>query len=133
MVEMLGNTPRRTKPTDGELEILSVLWDKGPSTVRDIHEELEKTRDMGRTTVLKLIQIMAEKGIVSRDERSRPAKYTANRSREATRSHLVDDLLTKAFGGSAESLVMHVLSNQKTDPDELKAIQELIAKLEEAR
>ncbi len=130
---MRSKTQKRLRPTDGELEILAVLWDQGPSTVKEIHEQLEKRRPMGRTTVLKLVQIMTDKGLVRREDSERPSRFRASSDQEATRSHLVEDLLTKAFGGSAETLVMHVLSGKTTDPQELAAIKELLARLEAER
>jgi len=127
---MLPRTKNMPKPTDGELEILSVLWNKGPSTVRDIHEVLAKQREIGRTTVLKLVQIMTEKGLVAKDESVRPNLFTAAPTQSSTRDHLVDDLLVKAFGGSAEKLVLHVLGGKKARPEELDAIREMLDRME---
>src|SRR5262245_49047818 len=104
------NAADQPRPTDGELEILGVLWQKGPSTVRDVHASLEAVREVGYTTVLKLLQIMAEKGLVKRDESQRSHVYRAALNREVTQRQLVRDLLTRAFGGSTEQLVVQALS-----------------------
>ena len=91
------------RPSDGELAILRVLWNLGPATVRDVHGELSKGREMGYTTVLKLMQIMVEKGLVTRDESTRTHVYQAAQGEEPTQACLLDDLLQKAFQGSATS------------------------------
>jgi predicted transcriptional regulator len=116
----------RVRPTDAELAILQVLWHRGPATVRQVHEALE-ARETGYTTTLKLMQIMAEKGLVSRDESARTHIYTAKYSRDETQQRLVTDLLDRAFGGSAAALVMQVLSSQPASADELRDIEQLIA------
>lgn len=116
----------RVRPTDAELAILQVLWTMGPATVRQVHETLTETRETGYTTTLKLMQIMAEKGLVSRDESARTHVYTAACSREETRGHLVEDLMERAFGGSAAALVMQALSSRPTSADELREIEQLI-------
>src|SRR4030095_1906856 len=117
---------RPRKPTDAELEILGVLWDRGPSTVRDVAQALG--RDQAYTTFLKLLQIMTEKQLVSRRESGRLHIYSAGRSREQTQRHLVKDLLHRALRGSAAPLVLHALANGKASPDELKEIRQLIEK-----
>ncbi len=117
---------RPRKPTDAELEILGVLWDRGPSTVRDVAQALG--RDDAYTTILKILQIMTEKQLVQRRESGRLHIYTAARSRERTQRHLVKDLLQRAFRGSAAPLVLHALATGKTSPDELKEIRQLIEK-----
>jgi predicted transcriptional regulator len=114
------------RPTDAELAILQVLWTQGPTTVRQVHDALSGVRETGYTTTLKLMQIMAEKGLVSRDETSRTHVYTAVASREATQSHLLDDLMQRAFGGSAAALVMQALSSRPTSAEELREIEQLI-------
>ena len=114
------------RPTDAELEILGVLWDRGPCTVRDVAEALG--RGHAYTTVLKLLQIMAEKRLVHRRESGRLHIYTAARSRDQTQRHLVRDLLQRAFRGSAARLVLHALATGRTSPDELKEIRQLIEK-----
>ncbi len=111
------------RPSDGELAILRVLWSHGLSTVREVHDELLKEREMGYTTVLKLMQIMVEKGLVTRDESSRTHVYQAAQGEESTQSCLLNDLLQKAFEGSAKSLVVRALSNTKSNDAELDEIQ----------
>ncbi len=117
----------RLRPTDAELAILQVLWDRGPSTVRQVFEALAGERETGYTTTLKLMQIMAEKGLVLRDESSRTHVYEARASRDVTQQRLVSDLLDRAFGGSAATLVMQALSSHPTSAEELKDIERLIA------
>ena len=118
------------RPTDGELAILRVLWDRGPSTVRQIHDVLCGEKDLGYTSVLKLLQVMTEKGLVNRDERERSHVYRVAQSAESTREHLVVDLLDRAFGGSAAQLVIQALSNRKTSREELVAIRALLDRAE---
>lgn len=114
------------RPTDGELAILRVLWDRGPSTVRQIHEVLAGGKDLGYTSVLKLLQVMTEKHLVTRDERERSHVYAAAQSAERTREHLVGDLLDRAFEGSAAKLVIQALSSRKTSRAELDEIRALL-------
>lgn len=116
----------RPRPTDAELEILRVLWEHGPSTVRQVHEALADTRETGYTTTLKLMQIMADKGLVSRDESSRTHVYSAGTSKEQTQRQLVKDLMDRAFGGSAAALVMRAISAEGTSSEELREIRKLI-------
>jgi predicted transcriptional regulator len=118
------NRPR--KPTDGELAILRVLWARGPSTVRQVADALE--RDTGYTTALKLLQIMTEKGLVRRDESSRSHVYAAAFTEAETQRTLVSDLLDRAFGGSAAKLVLQALATSKTSPEELVEIKRLLDK-----
>jgi predicted transcriptional regulator len=127
----MPNPPIR--PSDGELAILRVLWDRGPSTVRDVHGELSKSRDMGYTTVLKLMQIMVEKGLVARDESARTHVYRAAQGEASTQSCLLDDLLQKAFQGSAASLVVRALSSARAGDKELDEIQAYLDRLKEGR
>jgi predicted transcriptional regulator len=114
----------RRKPTDAELAILRVLWARGPSTVRQVAELLG--RDTGYTTVLKLMQIMAEKRLVVRDESARTHVYAAAYTEDQTQRQLVTDLLDRAFGGSAAKLVMQALSTRKATPEELAEIRRLL-------
>ena len=116
-------TPR---PTDAELAILNVLWQRGPSTVRKVHDALSETHDSGYTTTLKLMQIMAEKGLVTRDESDRTHVYTARGSQGETQRALVSDLVDRAFGGSAAALVLQALQSGETSPQELAEIERLI-------
>ena len=118
------------RPTDAELAILRVLWRRGPSTVRDVHEELNRDGATGYTTVLKMLQIMTEKGHVVRDETERAHVYEARYSEQKTQRQLLSDLADRAFGGSAAKLVMQALSGRKATPEELGAIREFLDRLE---
>ena len=119
---------RVPRPTEAELEILRVLWARGPSTVRQVNESLSSaSRDIGYTTTLKFMQIMAEKGLVTRDESDRTHIYAARASQDQTQRQLVSDLVDRAFGGSAAALVLQALSAHSTSPAELAEIQKLIA------
>lgn len=117
------------KPTEGELEILSVLWANGASTVRTVNEELCKTKDTGYTTTLKLMQIMFEKGLVKRDSSSKTHIYQAAVSKEKTQTQFVDKMINSLFAGSGAELVMHALGGHKPNSTELNQIQELINRL----
>lgn len=117
-------------PTDAELAILRVLWELGPCTVREVHERLSAGRDMGYTTVLKLMQIMSEKGLVRRDERQRAHVYEAHLPQEQTQRQLVGDLLERAFDGSAMQLVMQALEARRASAEELSQIREILDKHE---
>jgi BlaI family transcriptional regulator, penicillinase repressor len=121
------------KPTDAELAILRVLWERGPSTVRQVHEALADTRDTGYTTTLKLMQIMADKGLVKRNETSRTHVYAAIAGEEQTQHQLVKDLVDRAFGGSAATLVLRALSAEGTSESELREIRKLIDDYREKR
>jgi BlaI family transcriptional regulator, penicillinase repressor len=121
------------RPTDAELSILRVLWERGPSTVRQVHEALSDTRDTGYTTTLKLMQIMADKGLVKRNETERTHVYTAIAGREQTQSQLVKDLVDRAFGGSAAALVLRALSADDSTDAELKEIRKMIDDYREKR
>ena len=127
----MTRTPPR--PTEAELEILRVLWERGPSTVRQVHEALAAARDTGYTTTLKLMQIMADKGLVTRDESSRTHIYTPRASQESTQRQLVTDLVARAFGGSAAELVLRALSSHTASDDELAEIRKLIDEEREGR
>lgn len=114
------------KPTDGELAILRVIWERGPSTVRQIHEILTQNRPTGYTTILKLLQIMTEKRLVRRDETERTHVYQARLSEGETQRQLVGDLLDRAFGGSAKKLVMQALAARQASPQDLEEIRRLL-------
>ena len=114
------------KPTDSELEILNILWEKGPCTVREIHEVLEKSKDAGYTTTLKLMQIMNEKGLVKRDDSMRTHVYQAAVNKEKTQKHLLGKMIDSLFGGSPTQLVIQALGEHKASPDELEKIQALL-------
>lgn len=124
----MTTTPPR--PTQAELEILRVLWQDGPRTVREVHDRLAPERSTGYTTVLKLLQIMTEKGLVSRDESARAHVYVATVPQEQTQGQLVRDLLDRAFGGAAGTLVMHALSARQASREDLARIRELLDRLE---
>jgi predicted transcriptional regulator len=121
------------RPTDAELEILNVLWSRGPSTVREIHEELSRNKPTQYTTTLKLMQIMAEKGLLRRDESQRSHVYSACEPRERTQKQLAGHLLERAFGGSARNLLMGALSAKKASRRELDEIRKLLDEYEAGR
>lgn len=121
------------RPTDAELEILNVLWKRGPSTVREVYEALLENKDKGYTTILKLMQIMAEKGLVSRDESDRTHIYEAERAQDETQRQLLSDLLDRAFNGSATKLVMQALSSKKASSEDLAEIRRMLDELERGR
>ena len=114
------------RPTDVELQILGVLWERGPCTVRRVHEVLAARRDTGYSTTLKMMQVMREKGLLTRDESVRPQLYRASESRPQTQLQMLDDLAQRAFGGSARKLVMRMLSAQRVSAEELAEMQRLI-------
>jgi len=117
---------RLQKPTATELEILRVLWERGPSTVREVHEVLAQGKPIGYTTVLKIMQIMTHKGSVARNEDSKAHIYKARQPAENTKRQLVGDLLQRAFAGSASQLMMHALAGKKTSQEEIAEIRELL-------
>jgi BlaI family penicillinase repressor len=121
---------RTSKPTVGELEILRVLWERGPSTVREVHETLIKTRDMRYTTVLKLLQIMTAKGTVRRNEEQRAHIYRACQPAEETKRELAGDVLQRVFAGSASQLMMHALEGRRTSRRELEELRRLLDEYE---
>lgn len=118
------------RPTDAELAILRVLWDRGPSTVRDVTEALHEERGTGYTTALKLLQIMTEKGLVQRDDSQRTHVYEAVAPAEVTQRQLVSDLLDRAFRGSTPQLVLQVLSTKRASRAELAEIRQLLDAME---
>jgi BlaI family transcriptional regulator, penicillinase repressor len=120
-------------PTDAELSVLRVLWAKGPSTVRQLHEALSQERDLGYTTVLKAVQVMMEKGLVDRDDSERSHVYRAAVAEGQTKGQLVSDLMAKAFAGSASELLVHALKVGRTKPAELDAIQRLLDRARKGR
>ena len=119
------------RPTDAELEILRILWERGPSTVREVFRDVNARRQSGYTTVLKLMQIMNEKGLVRRDETVRPQVYRSSRTQKNTQRQLLRDLLDRAFSGSSSSLVLQALSTKKTTSEEREQIREMLDQLEE--
>ena len=127
-VPLMKQNARR--PTDAELTILHVLWDRGPSTVREVYRILNSGRNVGYTTVLKLMQIMTDKSLVERDENCRPQLYRPRLPREQTERELIKDLVDRVFGGSARRLVMRALGEKKASPSELAQIEKLLNKME---
>lgn len=121
--------PKYIKPTESELEILQIIWRQGLATVREVHEELGKTKDVGYTTTLKLMQIMHEKGLVKRDESMRTHVYQSCVNKEKTQKHLVGKMIDSLFGGSSTQLVLQALGEQKVSPEELAQIQTLLDNL----
>jgi len=121
------------KPTEGELELLRVLWEKGPATVRELHDAVNLQRAVGYTSVLKILQIMTEKGLVEREESAKAHIYRAAASQEATQNQLLRDLSERLFSGSAAQLAMHALAMQPTSAEELEEIRTLIERKRQTR
>lgn len=119
-----------TRPTDAELAILRVLWDRGPSTVRQVFEVLSAERELGYTTALKMLQIMDEKGLVQRDVSERVHVFSATWTQSQTQRTLLDDLLDKAFGGSSRSLVLQALATRQASPADLAEIRKMLDQAE---
>lgn len=120
------STLKLIKPTGSELEILQILWTKGLATVREVHEELSKTKDAGYTTTLKLMQIMNEKGLVKRDDSMRTHVYQSAVNKERTQKHLLNKMIDSLFGGSSTQLVIQALGETNASPEELEKIQSLL-------
>ena len=120
--------PRRasSRPTEAELEILNVLWEHGPSTVRHVHQVLQADRQTSLTTTLKLLQVMATKGLVIRDDRGYPQRFRPAAPQRETQSKLLDDLIQRAFGGSAQKLLVRAVRDKKLSAHELREIRDLI-------
>ena len=114
------------RPTEGELELLQALWDKGPSTVRELHEAIGRRRPVGYTSVLKLLQIMTEKGLVEREESSRAHIYRAAATQDETQTQLLRDISQRLFAGSATQLAMHALAMEPVSERELEELRTLI-------
>lgn len=121
---------RRSKPTASELEILRVLWTRGPSTVREVHEALSSQKAVGYTTVLKLLQIMTEKGTVRRDENQRAHVYEACEPAEKTKRQFAGDVLQRVFEGSASQLMQHALAGRQTSREEIEELRRLLDEYE---
>lgn len=120
----------QTKPTASELEILRVLWERGPSTVRDVHDVLRERKSVGYTTVLKLLQIMAVKGSVTRTEDQRAHVYEAVQPAEKTKRQMAGDVLQRVFGGSASELMLHALAGRKSSRRELEELRRVLDEYE---
>lgn len=114
------------RPTEGELELLRILWERGPSTVRDLHQEIKAKRALGYTSVLKLLQIMTEKGLVEREESGKAHIYHPAASQNETQDQLVRDISERLFAGSAAQLAMHALALEPVNDQELEALRNLI-------
>ena len=130
---MKFNRQSLPKPTEGELELLRVLWEKGPATVRELHDEVNLQRTVGYTSVLKILQIMAEKGLVDREESGKAHIYRAAASQEETQNQLLRDLSERLFSGSAAQLAMHALAMQPASAEELDEIRTLIEQKRQTR
>jgi len=131
MVRIMKPTPQ--KPTASELEILRILWSRGPSTVREVYESLSETKDLGYTTVLKLLQIMTTKGTVRRNETQRAHVYEAGIPAQQTKPHLPGDILQKVFEGSASQLMMHALAGRRASREEIEEMRRLLDDYERNR
>lgn len=121
------------KPTQSELKILQILWDKGPCSVRDVHEKISENKEAGYTTTLKLMQIMAEKGHADRDTSSRTHIYSATVSENEAKTDLVSSFISSTFKGSAKSLVLQALGNSETSQEDLDEIKKLISSIENSK
>jgi BlaI family penicillinase repressor len=122
---------KQLEPTRSELEILQVLWELGPSTVRMVNDELLKQKEVNYTTTLKLMQIMTDKGILKRDETQMKHIYSVAQEEQKTKAHLLDKFVDSMYKGSASKLVMQLLGNKKTSAQDLQQIKEMLKKLEE--
>jgi len=127
----MSSSASHKTPTESELKILRVIWEHGPLSVREVYDILQRQEDMGHTTVLKLMQIMTEKGILTRDASTRPQVFQAARPQGQTQRMLLRQLLDRAFSGSPGSLVLQALTMRKSQPEELAQIRAMIDKLEE--
>jgi len=124
------NSIKPTKPTESELDILSILWEKGACTVRDVHDILAQNKEAGYTTTLKLMQIMHEKGLLARDTSSKTHVYTALVSQENTQKQLLDKMIDTVFNGSASQLVLQALGHHQASPEELDKIKKYLSEIE---
>ena len=121
---------QQIRPTKLELSILNVLWQKGPATVREIHAIVDESKPTAVNTVLRMLQIMTEKNLVNRDDTVRPQIYRARYSQQQTQTHLVKDLIQRAFDGSVKEMVMRALSTRRLSPKTLKAMEKLLEEFE---
>lgn len=117
-------------PTEVELQILGTLWQIGPSTVRQVHDALQDQRDTGYSTTLKMMQVMIEKGLLIKDDKQRPQVYRPAASEQQTQTHLVDDLIQRAFRGAADQLVLRAVRSKHLSKDEIAQIQQLLRRVE---
>jgi BlaI family penicillinase repressor len=118
------------RPTKSELAILRVLWERGPLSVREVQRTLNASKTTGYTTVLKLMQIMTEKGLLDRDDSVRPQLYSARQKQSQTQKHLLRDFIDRAYGGSVRALVMHALSTKKPSAKDLEELEALLDRFE---
>ncbi len=125
--------PTSSQPTEVELQILKVLWDQGPSTVREIHNRLCEAKETQYATTVKMLLVMLEKGLVTRDESVRPQVYRALATQKKTQRRMLDEMIQKVYDGSAKSLVLQVLSSTKTSADDLDEIRELLEELKKRK
>jgi predicted transcriptional regulator len=123
---MVVSMPKPPKPTDAELDVLRVLWTRGPSTVREVHDALASTKSVGYTTTLKTLQVMTEKGLTTREDHRGLHIYHPRQAEEETLQRLVGDLLDRAFGGSTSKLVVQALASRRASPEELREIRRLV-------
>jgi len=129
-VNTRGMVKKAVHPTKGELAILRVLWTEGPLSVRDVQAILDRSKPTGYTTVLKIMQIMADKGLVDRDDTVRPQIYRARYSEDRTQKQLLTDLIQRAYGGSVKALVLHAVGTQKPSAEDLEKITKLLDRFE---
>ena len=125
-----GMVKKAVHPTKAELAILRVLWREGPLSVRDVQAILDRSKPTGYTTVLKIMQIMADKGLVDRDDTVRPQIYRASHSEDRTQKAMLKDLLQRAYGGSVKALVLHAIGTKKPSPEDLAEIERLLDRFE---
>ena len=121
---------KHVRPTKLELRVLGALWQTGGGTVREIHEVLDREETIGYTTVLKMLQIMTDKGLAQRDESARPFVYRTRHSQEQTQEHLLSDLVHRAFGGSVKALVVRALAASKSSKEDLREIEQMLDKFD---
>lgn len=124
------NNLKQNKPTESEMEILQVLWEQGPSTVREVHEILSKTKEAGYTTTLKLMQIMNEKGLLNRNDDSKSHIYTPAVKKESVQKQVVSKMINGLFKGSSAKLVMHALGNHRASKEEISEIKKYLDEIE---
>ena len=126
-------TDASPRPTKSELAILRVVWERGPLSVRDVQTALNTSKPTGYTTVLKLMQIMTDKGLLERDDSVRPQLYRARHKQAHTQKHLLRDFIDRAYGGSVTSLVMHALSTKKPSPEEVEELEALLERVKKGQ
>lgn len=133
MEENHSKNPKQIEPTKAELEILQVLWEKGPTTVRLVNDKLNEFREINYTSTLKLMQIMAEKGILTRDESQMKHIYHVAEKEQTTKDFLLDKFIDTMYNGSAGRLMMQLMGNKKTSKEDLEAIKTLLSQLEKEK